>query len=593
MLPWDVFMIFLLGSSALGEILMSASEVSRNYDFVIVGGGTAGNVIANRLTEDPDIRVLVVESGGLNEDVLELQVPFLMPQIPIKYTWNFTTIPQVGLEGRSVIYNRGHILGGSSSINGMVYTRGSAEDYDLIANISGDEGWSWDRLQHYVKKHERWSSPVNNSLHLFRPEVHGFRGMTSVTLSKTRHSIDDRMLKATEESSEFPFNTDYNSGQPLGFGWAQSTITSSGRRDSSATSYLGARFIRRANLHVLLNHRVLRLLPAPSGPGVHFNAVEYGEIVDGAVSSRQIVVAAKEIILSAGSVGTPHILLHSGIGDDSTLSALGIKTTHHLPSVGQNFTEQPITIVQWPVDDNNTTDQFTRNATLMAEFLDEWKFNRSGPLTSSTTTHLGYLRLPGNSTVFDIVADPSAGVNTPHIELSFSNGFIFPVPTGGGLGVILFLVTPMSRGSISLNTSDPLDQPLIDPALLMHEFDRFALREAIRLALRFVASPGWEDYILEPSGSLSSLDISDDGQLDAFLRASVLAGFHSVGSASMSPRGARWGVTDPDLRLKGVRGIRVVDASVIPHIPSAHTQTAVYIIAERAADLIKESWGTR
>ncbi|KAJ8695628.1 hypothetical protein PTI98_008210 [Pleurotus ostreatus] len=360
-----------------------------------------------------------------------------MPQIPIKYTWNFTTIPQVGLEGRSVIYNRGHILGGSSSISGfelavllamlnstlldgMVYTRGSAEDYDLIANISGDEGWSWDRLQHYVKKHERWSSPVNNSLHLFRPEVHGFRGMTSVTLSKTRHSIDDRMLKATEESSEFPFNTDYNSGQPLGFGWAQSTITSSGRRDSSATSYLGARFIRRANLHVLLNHRVLRLLPAPSGPGVHFNAVEYGEIVDGAVSSRQIVVAAKEIILSAGSVGTPHILLHSGIGDDSTLSALGIKTTHHLPSVGQNFTEQPITIVQWPVDDNNTTDQFTRNATLMAEFLDEWKFNRSGPLTSSTTTHLGYLRLPGNSTVFDIVADPSAGVNTPHIELSFS-----------------------------------------------------------------------------------------------------------------------------------------------------------------------------
>ncbi|KAL4255838.1 GMC oxidoreductase family protein [Pleurotus pulmonarius] len=593
MLPplWAVLMIFFLKNFAFAKILTSTLSLSTTYDFVIVGGGTAGNVLANRLTEDPGIRVLVIESGGSNEDVLELQVPFLMPEIPAKYTWNFTTTPQIGLAGRSIGYTRGHVLGGSSSINGMVYTRGSADDYDMIASLTEDDGWSWDRLQSYIRKHERWSSPVNSSLKFFDPDVHGFHGMTAVSLSKTQHSLDDRMLKATEEGTEFSFNADYNSGKPLGFGWAQSTITSRGRRDSSATSYLSPKFRRRANLHVLLNHRVLRLLPAAHEPNPHFNAVEYGEIVNGTIRSRRVVKASKEIILSAGSVGTPHVLLHSGIGDRKALSALGIKTAHHLPSVGQNFTEQPIGGLQWLVNDNNTTDRFTQNATLMAELLDEWKLEGSGPLTSATTTHIGFLRLPNDSAVFDTASDPSAGVNTPHIELSFSNGFIVPVPAGSGLGVLFFVVTPLSRGSISLNTSDPLDQPLIDPALLVDEFDRFTLREAVRLAFRFVGTPAWKDYVLEPFGLPPDLNISNDAQLDAYLRDNAIAGLHSVGSASMSPKGAHWGVTDPDLKVKGVRGVRVVDASVIPHMPSAHTQTPVYIIAERAADLIKESWG--
>ncbi len=183
-----------------------------------------------------------------------------MPEIPAKYTWNFTTTPQIGLAGRSLGYTRGHVLGGSSSISelescsaryilnctladGMVYTRGSADDYDRIASLTEDDGWSWDRLQYYIRKvcmrlllglvlltthwqHERWSSPVNSSLKFFDPNVHGFHGMTAVSLSKTPHSFDDRMLKATEEGNEFSFNTDYNSGKPLGFGKYSSVILS-------------------------------------------------------------------------------------------------------------------------------------------------------------------------------------------------------------------------------------------------------------------------------------------------------------------------------------------------------------------------------
>ncbi|KAF4577286.1 hypothetical protein EYR36_005273 [Pleurotus pulmonarius] len=266
MLRWLSLSAVVLGvvsDFSFGKILKTASEMSTHYDFVVVGGGTAGNVIANRLTEDPNIRVLVIEAGGSNEGVQLLEVPFFSQDIykTKAYFWNYTTTPQVALAGKSFFYARGHVLGGCSS------TR-----------------WSWDRLQYYIRKHERWSSPTASPM-LFDPSAHGFHGMTEVSLSSVPHSIDEIMIKATEGNSEFPFNVDYNSGKPIGFGkgWQQTTITSNGRRDSSATSYLGPKFIQRANLHVLLNHRVLRLLPAgrTAGTGAHFNAVEFAEIVDG------------------------------------------------------------------------------------------------------------------------------------------------------------------------------------------------------------------------------------------------------------------------------------------------------------------------
>ncbi|KAF4590757.1 hypothetical protein EYR40_009354 [Pleurotus pulmonarius] len=353
---------------SFGKILKTASEMLTHYDFVVVGGGTAGNVIANRLTEDPNIRVLVIEAGGSNEGVQLLE-------------------------------------------------------------------------------HERWSTPTASPMH-FDPSAHGFHGMTEVSLSSVPHSIDEIMIKATEGNSEFPFNIDYNSGRPLGFGWQQTTITSNGRRDSSATSYLGPKFIQRSNLHVLLNHRVLRLLPAGS-PGAHFNAVEFVEIVDGVVGPQHVITASKEIVLSAGSVGTPAILLHSGIGDSNTLSALGIKPLHHLPSVGQNFTEQPAVAVHWLVNDTNTSEQL-RNNSLAAELLDEWENNKPSLLSAPPSTHLGFLRLPDNASVFENTPDPSAGSNTPHIELFISNGALLsPLPPAGNfLGIVAIGLTPVSRKDV-------------------------------------------------------------------------------------------------------------------------------------------------
>ncbi|KAJ8514729.1 hypothetical protein ONZ45_g7753 [Pleurotus djamor] len=557
-------------ASVSARILTSHADILPNYDFVIVGGGTAGNVLANRLTEDSGIRVLVIEAGSSNEGVLDLEVPWFQGNLAgTRYDWNFTTTPQVNLGNRSYSLSSGHVLGGSSSIGEMVYTRGSAEDYDRIANITGDIGWSWARMQPYFKKNEKWSVPPSNHTidGQFDPSVHTTNGTLDVSLPGLSQPPDAKFIRTTQESDEFPFNLDMNSGNPLGFGWQQSTITSNGRRASLSTAYLGPSIIGRPNLDILLNHRVTRLLPMDSalslGDAPAFNIVEFVEFINGTAGGNLTVEANVEIILSAGTINTPHILLHSGIGDRDSLSAVGVTPLHHIPDVGRNYTDYPVTSNAWAVNSVDTFEVVTRNETLLGEHLQEWTNNGTGFLTLTTSNQLGWLRLPQNATVFSSVDDPSAGPNTPHFGLTLSNGFTTtPPPTGNFITMKTTIVTPMSRGSITLNSSDPLAYPSIDPATLANDFDLFATREAIKASQRFFNSAAWDGYVSEPFGTLASVDLENNEQLDEYIRASLIAGYNPSGTAAMSPVGASWGVTDPDLSLKGIDGIRIVDASV-------------------------------
>ncbi|KAF7440035.1 hypothetical protein PC9H_000376 [Pleurotus ostreatus] len=569
-----------------GRILTTSNDLRDEYDFVVVGGGTAGNVVASRLSENLGISVLIIEAGGLN-DVLESQVPYMWTRLlGSTYDWNYTSVPQAALGDRSISLARGRILGGTSSINTMLYTRGTSDDYDSIAELVGDERWSWDSLQPFIEKNELWSPPSSNrpTDGEFDPSVHGRHGVVEASLPSDLQPIDDRVLQTTRENSEFPFNLDLNSGHHLGIGWLQSTITSTGRRASSATSYLGSGVINRPNLDVLLDAQVTRLLLSNATEEVKFDGVEF---VGGALQS---VKAAREIILSAGSIGTPNILLHSGIGDAGDLAPVGIQSIHQLPSVGRNFTDHILAGLTWFANSTDTFEKVGRNPSLQAILLEEWKTSGTGLFSGSGIDHLGYVRLANNASIFDSVADP-AGPNTGHIEIIISNGDLFAGPTFENFMVIEVMLTkPLSRGSLTLKSSNPLDDPIIDPAYLAHEFDRFALREAVRSAQRFLASPAWEGYVLDRVGAFATIDIQDDDQLDQFLRENVSSGLHFVGTASMSPKGASWGVTDPDLKVKGLNGLRIVDASVIPLIPAAHTQVPVYIFAERAADIIKEDW---
>ncbi|KDR85769.1 hypothetical protein GALMADRAFT_218865 [Galerina marginata CBS 339.88] len=579
-----------LSCSVWAGIVSQATDLpGLEYDFVIVGGGTAGNVVANRLTENPKVSVLVLEAGGSNEGVLQISVPLFCTRVTPKtpYDWNFTTVPQDGLLGRSIPYPRGHVLGGSSSVNFMGYTRGTSEDYNRYARISGDPGWGWDHLQSYFRKNEKWTPPSDghDTTGQFDPSVHGFHGINSVSLPGFPETIDSRVIQTTAElATEFPFNIDTNSGHHLGVGWTQSTINH-GERSSSATSYLAPNFIQRPNLHILLQAQVSRVLSTGSIHGKPaFKSVEFAAGVGGPLMK---VTAHREVILSAGSIGTPHILLNSGIGDPAVLNLAGITPIVTLPSVGKNLTDHPSVQNQWTVNSTETFEKLARNATYAQEQLDMWTANRTGLLVDGIFNNLGWFRLDKNASIFQKYQDPAAGPQTGHFEFVFANGVIRPpIPTSGNfLTVATVVMTPTSRGSVTINSSNPFDPPLINPNILASEFDMFAMREAIRSARRFISAPAWSNYTIARVSNATS-----DDELDTFIRSSAGTLFHPVGTAGMSPKGADYGVVDPDLRVKKVEGLRIVDASVIPVVPAAHTQAPTYVFAERASDLIKALW---
>ncbi|KIJ48784.1 GMC oxidoreductase [Sphaerobolus stellatus SS14] len=562
-----------------------------SYDFVIIGGGTAGNVVASRLTEDPSVSVLVLEAGGLNTGIenvsIPLQCPILTPNTP--FDWNFTTTPQVGFNGRSVIYPRGHILGGSSSVNFMGYTRGPSTDYDRYAAITKDPGWSWERLLPYIFKNERWVPPADhhNTSGQFDPSFHSTTGVNFVSLPGFSHPIDQKIIQTTKDLPEFPHLVDINAGSPVGIGFTQSTI-GNGARSSSATSYLSPQVVKRENLFVLLNAQVSRVLSQGDVSGkISFGIVEF---TDGVGGPTKQVSAKKEIVLSAGSLATPHILLNSGIGNKTELEEIGIKTVVDNPSVGKNFSDHTATGLQWLVNSNLTLEHLHRDPAFFDAELEQWEKSKTGIFTISTFNNIGWLRLPANSTIFQSSPDPSSGLKSGHFELLFTNGISRPPfpATGNFLSISVGLVSPSSRGSISINSTNPFAPPLINPQYLTTDFDIFTVREGIRAARRFVAGPAWKDYIISPVQNGTT-----DDELDVLIRGSAGSIWHGCGSAGMTAKDAGYGVVDPDLRVKGVEGLRIVDASVLPIVPAGHPQAAVYAIAERASDLIKQAWNQK
>ncbi|KAJ7457809.1 aryl-alcohol-oxidase from pleurotus Eryingii [Mycena latifolia] len=555
-----VFAAFLLGiassHAAIVENIADLTKLNLEFDFIVVGGGTAGNVIANRLSENPNYSVLVLEAGGSNSDVLNLAVPFYglraVPNTP--QDWNYTTTPQVNLNGRSLTY----IL---EVLYDMVYTRGSKEDFDRFARVTGDDGWSWDSMIPYMRKNEHFSPPVDhhNTTGQFNPAVHGFDGITTVSLAGFPTPIDGRVIETTSQLGEFPYNEDMNSGYHLGIGWVQATINN-GSRSSSATSYLAPHFIAsRPNLNILLhasgkNHIASLVAPGSNGGGAQgMGGKEEGRPTNGMFGKRFTLTAKKEIILSAGTIGTPNIYC----------------PRHHLPSVGQNLSEHALVGLTWRVNSTDTWETANRNATLVEEELDRWNTTRTGPLVDTTTSHLGWLRISDSSSIFERFPDPAAGPNTAQFELVVSNGFHRPDPTNGQFP------RHHCRGAVTLNSSDPLEAPLIDPNFLDSELDFFLLRESVRSAMRFAAAPVWGDYILSPVNFNGNIT---DPDLDKYIRNNAGPVYHPVGTASMSPQGASYGVVDPDLRVKGLAGLRVVDASIAPFIPAAHTQAVAYFI---------------
>ncbi|VDC04855.1 unnamed protein product [Peniophora sp. CBMAI 1063] len=592
--PLAFALAFASRASAALHQEVSQSLLDRGFDYLIIGAGAAGAVLANRLSEDPHTTVLLIEAGSSDFENLKIEVPQDAVQLSnTVFDWNFTTIPQAGYNGRTVKYPRGHVLGGSTAINLFVYSRGSRDDYDRWANVTADSGWTWDALHERFLNLDVVTPPVDghNISFQFDPAVHGTTGLLNISLPSTLVPVDFISMNASAElSSEFPFNQDYNSGDPLGISWVQSTIFE-GARFTSASAFL-VPALERPNLEVVVNTLATKLIPTKRTNGTP--DIRTVELLNSRTNRTFQVTAKSELILSAGAVKSPHLLLLAGIGDASYLSSVGVTPLVDLPDVGQNLQDHVFMPVSWNVSSNNTFDNIRNDATLAAELLEQWNTTRTGFLADGPNNVFGWLRIPDNSSIFSTAKDPSAGPTSAHIELIFSDEFVSkvqkPPSEGNFFTIIVNVISPASRGNITLGSLDPLDKPVIDPNFLSAPVDIEILREGIKMARRFVSAPAFADYIVAEFGDFA--DALTDEEIEAFARANSDTVDHVVATVPMGRAGcteAGCGALNPDLTVKGTTGLRVVDASAFPFIISGHTQAATYVLAERAADLIKST----
>ncbi|KAJ3553555.1 hypothetical protein NP233_g12615 [Leucocoprinus birnbaumii] len=588
---------------ALGVVFFeSVDELPRNleYDFIIAGGGTGGGTVAGRLAENPNWKILVIEAGPSNEGIFATMPPGLSGQVSNNpnLTWGYFTTPQSGMNDRVTSYSRAKLLGGCSSHNGGGYTRGSRDDWDRWANATGDNGLRWDNMLEVMKQGENF---VNNSAHLpqqghFDPSVHGFNGKLFVSATYTIYPLNDLLLGVTKElPDEFPFLLDENGGRPIGVSWAHRTEDSTATRSSSATAFIET---SGDNLHVLVNTYVTRVLSHPSSSSLSSSSIiafRGVELAKDAQSRRKTLFAKKEVIVAGGVIGTPQILMNSGIGSREELKALGIKTLVDNPSVGKNFTDQISVVVFFNTTLPNTDFD-------LDEAIAEWNTTHTGPLIMSAPlkNQIVWVRLKDDSPAFEVGPDPSPGENAPHIEVNTNavsaitgasvNAQLAPGVNGTNtIQISLINLHPVSRGSIKLSSPSPFDPPIIDPGLLNSPLDFAVLREGIRSTQRLFLASVFNTSVFGSVYPLESTSSSDEA-LDTFIKDEGAPYLHGGCSAMMSPRGASWGVVDPDFGVKGTKGLRVIDASVFPSIPSGHTQAHVYGLAERASRMIKEMW---
>ena len=532
--------------------------MSQEFDYIIIGAGSAGNTLATRLTEDEGVTVLLLEAGGPDNSVY-MQMPLGWRQIwrGPKYNWNYLSEPEPYADGRRLITPRGKTLGGSTSINGMLYLRGHAADYDQWRQM-GNEGWSYaDVLPYFKRAEDSWRG---------EGKYHGKGGPIGVSPVDVKGLHYDEFM-ASAEAAGFPITDDINGEHGEGFTRVDFTVKN-GRRTSAARAYLHPA-MHRQNLTVetwALAHRVIVEDGRATG-------VEYSREGEG----KFTVTANREVILAGGAYNSPHLLLLSGIGPGEEIAAHGIKPIHELKGVGKNLQEHIITFVQFATKGPITFQNHLRWDKAAFSVI-QWLISQKGIMANQPLTALGFVksRPELDRPDLEIFCNPvrlDADVWFPGIKPALAHAFE-ACPS---------ILHPHSRGEVTLASADPAQNAKVLFNFLEAEEDRRAMREGIRMVRRMYALSPLADML---AGELKpGVDVQSDDDLDAYLRASIDLGHHPAGTCAMGTNAEA--VVDPQLRVHGLKGLRVVDASVMPLVIGGHTNAPTIMIAEKAADMIR------
>lgn len=528
------------------------------YDYVIVGAGMAGCLLANRLSANPDISVCLIEAGPPdNHRDIHIPAGFIRIGHHPDYTWDFSTAPNPQLGGRQIVSRMGKTLGGSSSINGFNYTRGTASDYDGWAAL-GNPGWSFNEVLPYFKRTER-------RIGEFDPDYRSADGLLPITDCDWRHPLCDAFIEGAGERG-LPTHIDYNAASQRGAGYYQRWIYE-GRRVNSAKAFLDP--VRsRSNLTIITDSQVNELL---------FKDKQAVGVIcrEGSKGQQLQVGARREVILCAGAANTPKLLQLSGIGDGELLSKMGIPIVHNSPGVGKNFRDHFMVRSIVRVKSVRTLNRQARGLSLLGQIL-RWSMGKPSILAISPSVCFAFM-------------ESTQAVREPDLQFHFSPGSYAKGIAGRlddfeGMTLGFYQTRPSSHGEVRIRSRDPADLPFIQPNYISEASDRQVVINGLMRARELLHTDALRPYIdcdeFPPSSAQS------DDQLLECAREQGGTAWHFIGTCKMGPDHDPMAVVDAQLKVKGVSGLRVVDASVMPAMPSGNTGAPTMMIAEKAADLI-------